>query len=246
MGFKQEHFINIKLPSANEPRGAAPRPARLSLPGVQHLTPPGHPTSHATALPLVAPLPGTPFPPGYLHPSSLEYPTSDLAGAHDMPPCIPPCLHPVYLPAGAPHIAPLLGTCIPPHQGLRIPSHQGSLFPTLLQVLHILLHLAAPHPCPLGHPTTHASHPHHPVGHPTSHTPGTPHPSMHGQSAPHAMREQSPSPGTQTLGPWWHLVPQGECWLGAGEGRQPECLPAALRRQELTLPGLIWKSPSCT
>lgn len=80
-----------------------------------------------------------------------------------------------------------------------------------------------------------AASPHRPVGHAASQTPGVPHPTVHGQPAPHALRKRSLSPGTDTGA---LLEPQG--------GGSRSALPACPGREELILPGLIWKSPSCT
>lgn len=214
---------------------------------------PAVPPGSSASIPLPPP-PGSPHIPSYCltpHCSPPQHPNPSrvppLPGAADLRPCqgtLRATLHlslqghPTYVPTGAPHIPPpLLGTRIPPRQGLRIPSRQGSLFPTLLQV--------PPIPPPLGHPTTHTSHPHQPVGHPVSPRQEVPLIPVR-VDGPHPVPPRERSPSTRHPDSGVLVVPGPAGGMLAGEGRQPECLPAGPRRQELTLPGLIWKSPSHT
>lgn len=219
MGFKQEQFINIKLPSANEPRGAAPGPARPSRPSRQLSIyspppPPGPPTSQATALPLIAPLLSTPIPLGY--PPSLEQPTSVLARAPYVPPSISPCRD------------------IPPMSPLGHPtSHHPSWAPASLPVKDSAS-LPARAPCSPPSfrypPSLPSRSPHNTYQPPPSacrtpsfpQTGGTPHPSARRRSAPRAAEGAEPQhQAPRFWGPGGTWSRRGDAGWGGQAARVP-------------------------
>lgn len=147
-----------------EPPPAPPRPA-LS------------PGRSASCSPLIGPLLGDPVPAGYPHPSSLEYPTSVLAGPPYVLLCIPSCrdILCTYL-RWRPTSSPTAHTS---WARVSVPIKDPHLLPPRFPVPRPPP--GAPHRCPPGHPRHFPPPPapHHPVGYQTPPPPGTTPPSLH-------------------------------------------------------------------
>lgn len=219
MGFKQEQFINIKLPSANEPRGAAPGPARPSRPSRQlsiYSPPPLRVPPHPKLLPYPSLLPSS-------APQSLSGTPPPWSSR---PPSLPghPTCHPPSLPAGTSHLCPHWGTPHPttplghPHPS---PSRTPHPFPPGLPV---------PHPPPgTPHPSPSRS-PHNTYQPPPSacrtpsfpQTGGTPHPSARRRSAPRAAEGAEPQhQAPRFWGPGGTWSRRGDAGWGGQAARVP-------------------------